>query len=213
MSRLVLCTCKSYCLEFNSETKSYEGEGHFIPKSTASNHQSDDQLFQTLDTFTANVAARVLRYSPPLYAAEEVTRPSTDDHSFVLEEEIFRRCTWTLGNHPLVFATYPSPGLEYRYPTAEEAHICNHGPYALLPGDAANVAYLENESRLCEILIELNRQHSMGRWELMATRVHEGLAIMRRHKQMEWNRQRTWSIARANGYAVVDTGKLPRTFP
>jgi len=213
MSRTVWCTCKSHCLLFNPETQSYEGEGQLIPKSTAANHQLDDRLSQTLDNFSANVAARILRHSPPPDAAEEVVHSPADDHNFVLEAEILQRCTWTLGDHPLVFAVDPPPSLEYRYPTVDEAHLCNHGLYALLPGNVANTVYLENESRLCEILTELNRRHPIGRQELMATKVHEGLMIMRRHKEMEWNRQRTWSIARSHGYSVVDTGELTQIFP
>lgn len=213
MSRLAWCTCKSHCLEFNLETQSYEGEGQLIPKSTASSHRVDDRLSQTLDNLTANVAARVLRYSPPPDASEEVVHSSADGHSFVLETEILRRCTWTLGDRSLVFAVDPFPSLEYQYPAADKTHVCNHGPYALLPGDIANVAYLENESRLCEILMELNRRHPIERWELMLAKVHEGLTIMRRHKEMEWNRQRTWSIARSHGYGVVDTSEPAHAFP
>jgi len=212
MSRLVWCTCRSHCLRFNPETQSYEGEGHLIPKSTAANHQLDDRLSQTLDNFAANVATQILGPSPPSDAAEEMTDSSTDDHNFVLETEILQRRTWTLGNQPLAFAIDPSPSLEYQYPAASEMHICNRGPYALLPENVANTAYLENESRLCEILVELDRRHPTDGRELMLTKVHEGLIAMRRHKEMEWNRQRTWSIARFHGYSVVVTGEPTRTY-
>ena len=212
MGRQVRCTCKSHCLRFNVETQSYEGEGQLIPKSTAANHQDDDRLSETLDNLTQNVAAHVLGHSSPSDAAEEVAHSSTDDHNFVLEAEILQRCAWTLGNHPLVFAADPSPSLAYQHPTSSEVHLCNHGPYALLPGNIANTVYLENESRLCEILVGLNRRHPVDRRESMLTKVHEGLIAMRRHKEMEWNRQRTWSIARSHGYSVIDTGEPTRTF-
>jgi hypothetical protein len=208
MSRLVHCTCKSYCLEFNPTTQSYEGEGHLIPKSTAANHQLDDTLSETLDNFTTNVAARVLRYSPPPNDAEEVEHLSKDDHTFVLQAEILRRCTWTLGSHSLVFAVDPSPSVDYQYPALDKTHVSNRGPHALLPENTANTVFLENESRLCEILMELNRAHSILGREFMLAKVHEGLATMRRHKEVEWNRQRTCSIARFHGYCVVDTSEL-----
>lgn len=140
MGRLVRCTCKSYCLDFNPETQSYQGEGHLIPKSTAANHQLDDRLSQTLDHITVTVAARVLS-SPTPDAAEEAAHLSTDDHNLALEMEILRRCTWTLGNHSLVFGVDPSLSLEYQYPAIDETHVCNRGPYALLPGNIANAAY------------------------------------------------------------------------
>lgn len=213
MSRLVWCTCKSYCLEFNPETRSYEGEGQLIPKSTAANHQLDDRLSQTLDDFAANVATQVLRYSPPLDAIEEEAPPPADDYGFVLEAEILQWCMWTSGNYSLVFAVDPSPSLEYQYPAANEIHVCNHGPYALLPRNITNTAYLENESRLCEILMELNlRRNPIKNWAWLLPKVHEGLTLMRRHKEMEWNRQRIWSIARFYGHSVVDTGELVCTF-
>ena len=212
MGRLIWCTCKTHCLRFNPETQSYEGEGQLIPKSTAANHQLDDRLSQTLDNLAENVAARVLGRSLPPDAAEEVAYSPTDDHNFALEAEILRRCTWTLGSNPLVFAVDPSPSLEYLHPAASEMHICNHGPYALLPGNRANTAYLENESRLCEILVGLNRRHPTDIQESMLTKVHKGLVSMRRHKEMEWNRQRTWLIARSHGYSVVNTGEPAHKF-
>ena len=216
MSRLVRCTCKSYCLEFNPETQSFEGEGHLIPKSTAANHRRDDQLPETLDDLAANVASRVLRCPAPPDESLEPP-PKTHAHAFALENEILRRCTRSFGNHPLVFAENPSPTVEYQYPAVDETYICNRGPHALLPGNIANTAFLENESRLCEILRELDKQHSIGGREFMLDKVQEGLVRMRRHKEMEWNRQRIVPLASTYGYGVVDTSELiqipPRMLP
>lgn len=144
MDRLVRCTRKSHCLRFNPERRSYEGEGQLIPKSTAAGHRLDDRLSQILNNVATTVATRILRRFLSPDAAEEAAHSPADDYSFVLEAEILRRCVWTLGNDSLVFAINPSPSLEYQYPAGNEVYICNRGPYALLPGNAANTAYLEN---------------------------------------------------------------------
>jgi len=220
MSRLVRCTCRSHCLIFNPQTQSYEGEGGLVPKSTASNHLQDDLRFQTLDAFTESVATRVLSYSPPTGFSNQYTpppgscnQPPPDDLYSVLEVETAYRCTWAPINHSLVFAADPSPTLPYRYPSILQLHTPNREPYALDPANPANAAYLENESRLCEILVTLGRGPvSEGRDRLTA-RVHEGFLAMELHKEKEWNRQRAGSIARDHGYSVVDTGPLVPCLP
>jgi hypothetical protein len=221
MSRLVRCTCRSYCLTFDPETQTYEGEGELVPHSTAANHRKDDLLSQTLDTFTENVATQVLSYSPPPELLNQhPPRPGFHDQNtppgshnqpppdiyFALQAETVYRCTWTPVNHSLVFAVGPSPALRYQYPSTSEICTPNREPYALHPRNVANEAYLENESRLCEILMALERRSVSDIRDRLLARVYEGLAMMERHKETEWNRQRAGSIARHHGYSVVDTG-------
>lgn len=194
-----------------------------IPKSTAANHWRDDLRFQNLDAFTEEVAKQVLNFSPPaefqnqhplppVFHDQQTPppgshrQPSSDDLYFVLEAETGYRCTWAPINHSLVFAMDPPPSLQYRRPSASEIHVPNREPYSLHPSNIANAAYLENESRLCEILVSLGRQPASDARDRLTARVHEGLAIMEHHKETEWNRQRTGSIARHHGYSVVDTG-------
>jgi len=213
MSRLVRCTCRSYCLTFNPETQSYEGEGALVSKSTATNHRQDDLRLPALDTFTENVAKQVLSYSPPIESLNQQSPPPgsydqfrPDDLYFMLEAEASYRCTWTPTNQSLVFAAGPSPTLQYRYPSTFETHTPNREPYMLDPGNIANRAYLENENRLCEILRVLGRQPVSDVRDRLLTRVYEGLAMMERHKEVEWNRRRVGSVARQHDYSVVDTG-------
>lgn len=223
MSRLARCTCRSHCLTFNPETQSYEGEGELIPKSTAANHRQDDLRTRTLDTFTENVATQVLSYSPPpefddAYPPHPGSNDQpplspgfhdqsrSDDLYFVLDVETVYRCTWAPVNHSLVFVVEPSPSLQYRHPLVSEIQTPNREPYALVPGDIANAAYLENESRLCEILAALRRQRACDFRDRLLARVYEGLVLMERHKQLEWNRQWAGSIARYHGHSVVNTG-------
>ena len=217
------CTCRSNCLTFNPETQSYEGNGGLVSKSTAANHRQDDLTFQALDAFTENVATQVLNYSPPAELRDQhPSRPGfddqyahtsavhdqnfSDDFVFTVETEIRYRCTWAPVNRSLVFATDPPPTLPYRYPSTSEILTPNRGPYALRPANPLNAPFLENESRLCEILVALGRRPASDARDRLVARVYEGLERMERHKEAEWNSQRAGSIARHHGHRVVDTG-------
>lgn len=227
MSRLVRCTCRSHCLAFSTESQSYEGEGALVSKSTAANHRRDDLRLQTLDTFTENVATCVLNSTLPAEPHDELhgqyphhpgsnvqeSRPlrfhvqaHSDDLYFMLEEETAHRCTWAPINHSLVFAVSPSPTLQYRRPQTSDAFTLNRELYPLDPEERSNTAYLENEGRLYEIVRVLQRQSASDTRNRLLARAYEALAMMERHKEMEWNRQRDGSIARRHGYRVVDTG-------
>lgn len=222
MSRTVRCTCRSYCLTFNPETQSYEGEGELVSKSTAANHRRDDLLSPALDTFTQDVAAQVLSYSPPPEfnnrnlpnlrgSHDRSTTPPEfhnplDDLYFVLETETTYRCAWAPINHSLVFASDPLPMLSYRRPSASEIRMPNREPYALHPQKPINTVYLENESRLCEILAALERRPVSDVRDRLVAKVCGGLTMMDRHKEAEWNRQRAGLIAHYHGHSIVDTG-------
>lgn len=212
MTNLVRCTCRSHCLTFNPATQSYEGEGGLVSKSTAANHRQDDFQFRTLDTFTESVATQVLNYSPPAGFHNQDTPPpgshdqlSLDSLYFVLEMEVASRCGWAPINHSLVFAT-ASPTLQYQHPSIPQLPTPNREPYALDPMNPMNSPYLENESRLCEILVTLERRPVSDVRDRLISRVHEGILAMEHHKEKEWNRQRAGLIARSHGYSVVDTG-------
>lgn len=209
MGRLVRCTCKTYCLKFDHETQSYQGDGCLVPSSTAQRHQFDDRVAKQIDETTRTVASQVLGLDPPIDIVEEVPHVVSQRETFHLETELANRCSWTPIDQPLVFAITPDPSFEYQYPPPSEGHLPNRGAHALHPGDLANRQFLENESRLCEILINLRRRPLLGDAEIiLEDRVHEGLFRMHRHKKAEWDRQRTWSLARSNDYPVVESGAL-----
>ena len=210
MAGLVRCTCKSHCRPFNPDTLSFEGDGELVTKSTAYNHRLDDQTAPSLDSFAGNVAARILKSSPPTELLEPDTIADLPNEEVVLETELMYRCSWTPTDQPLVFVSVPTPDCQYQHPSPNELHLCNRGSYALAPGNRANEAYLENESRLCEILLSLRKLPFTGEArERLESKIHDGLLRMRRHKEVEWNRQRTYSIARQHGFTVVDTSMSP----
>ena len=209
MSRLVRCTCKTHCLEFDGETQSYRGGGVLISSSTAQRHRFDDLLNEQIDKTARTVASQILGHEPPAELVDGISHGVTQYNTFHLETEVGSRCSWTPSDPPLVFAVIPEPNLEYQYPPPLEAHLPNRGAHALHPEDRANRHFLENESRLCEILIDLRQRPLSGDVEaVLADRIYEGLLRMRRHKEVEWNRQRTLTVARSRGIAVVDSGTL-----
>lgn len=209
MGRFVRCTCKTYCLEFDPETQSYQGPGVMIPSSTAHRHRFDDLLAEQIDNTAGTVASQILNHDPPTDLIEDVSGGVAQYETFHLETEVASRSSWTPSDQPLVFVITPDSTLEYQYPPPSETHLPNHGTYALHPDDRANSIFLENESRLCELLINLRRRPLSGDAEMVfEDRIQEGLLRMRRHKKAEWDRQRLWSIARLYGFTVVDSGML-----
>ena len=206
MGRQVLCTCKSHCLHFNRETLSYEGPGVLVPKTTADRHRLADLSAEELDRTAATSAACILRQVPPTDPVERGSRSSPRRETFHLEMEIASRSIWTPSGRPFVFAITPTEQLEYRHPDPSEARLPNRGTHALLPGDRANREFVENESRLCKILNNLE-QYPLGDTEIvLQDKVYEGILRMRRYKETEWNRQRNLSIIRSHGCAVIDSG-------
>ena len=87
MKKLVRCACKSHCRPFNTESHSFEGDGEWIPKSTAHNHRIDDQMAESLDIFAENVTARVLG-SPPQELPEPDPMEDPQDEEVVLKMEL-----------------------------------------------------------------------------------------------------------------------------
>ena len=130
----------------------------------------------------------------------------SDNLYFILDVETIYRCMWAPVNHSLVFVVEPSPSLQYRHPLVSKIQTPNREPYALVPGDITNAAYLENESRLCKILAALRWQCACDFRDCLLARVYKGLVLMECHKQLEWNHQWAGSIARYHGHSVVNTG-------
>jgi len=211
MGRQVLCTCKSYCLRFNQETMSYEGPGILVPKTTADRHRLADLSTRELDKTASTSAARILGQPPPtnpppMDLVEGSSRDVPQHETFHLEMEVASRCMWTPSGRPFVFVVTPTEQLEYQHPDLSRGHLPNHGPYSLVPGDKANREFLENESRLCEILYHLEQYLLRDAEIVLQDKAYEGLHRMQRYKEAEWNRQRKLSIIRSLGCAVVDSG-------
>lgn len=223
--RWTMCRCKTYCTVYNSQTGRYEGSGVRISSATARRHLQEDARVDTLDDLSGNAAFRAIDdpilptitptghtsyFHPDSTTPGFRSYPRTQSHEdlFTLESEVWDRISWTPADTRLVFAEKPGPWQEFVYPRYSEVDLSNHGPHVLDPTDRANTAYMENERRLCEILVQVRELDPMDdARERLEDKVLEGLCTMRQHKEKEWNRQRLSSIASYKGYAVVDSGK------
>ena len=213
----VLCTCKSHCTTYNHETGTYDG-GQFVNRTAAFRHRLDDNRSATLDDFTSNVASSILNDAPGLRFIRDsnaVVSPSPlqaaalPGEVITLEGEIRDRISWTATGRPLAFATDPIPDLDFENPLTSSHYIPNAGPHVLHPSIPKNTAFIENESRLYEILGSLKTDILAVDQEVLddlSDKVTTGLHRMMEHKKCEWERQRAKTRAIAKGYAVVNTG-------
>lgn len=200
-----ICRCRSYCTRYDPSTDTYVGPGLSIPFKTARRHALKDQQGEILGNFVGRLEPPET-VSPVDIGSLDVEEPSQDELS-TLEAEITGRTAWAPTDRPLVFFTEPGPSQEFALPKPTELHLSNHGPHALDPTKHVNTAYIENEMRLCEILVNLRELRGSG--VLLASlerKVLEGLARMWKHKEAEWKRRRYRSVAIHHGIPVIDTG-------
>jgi hypothetical protein len=213
----VFCTCKSHCTTYNHDTKAYDG-GQVINKSTAYRHRMDDNRSVTLDRFARHVASSILNETPGL----GIIRPSNGVPIFspldatalpgevmTLEGEIRDRISWMATSTHLVFAIDPVPDLDFENPLNSSQFIPNNGTHLLNPSNPINIPFIENESRLYEILGNLRTGTLPIDQEVLEDLVDMvtiGLGRMMEHKGSEWERQRGRTRAIARGYDVVNTG-------
>ena len=223
MAKWTTCRCRTHCTSFNSQTGRYEGPGVFLPTSTARRHAQEDARIKTRDNLAENTASRVFddlpiptgRASHPHTYPAASTIASSGYHNdlfyvelFTLESEIGDRISWAPADKRLVFSEKPGLLQEFVRPNYSELHLSNYGPHALDPSNRTNTAYIENERRLCELLVHTRELDPMDdSRERLEDKAMEGLRAMQKHKEQEWNRQRLSSIATHHGYAVVDSGE------
>lgn len=214
----IFCTCKSHCTTYNHATRSYYG-GQFVNRTTAFRHRLDDNRSATLDSFTHRIASSILNEAPGLgfiHPSDDTLDPSSQIPAFpaeviTIEGEIRDRIPWMATTRPIVFAIDPVPDLEFENPLASPHYIPNHGPHALHPSNPNNIAFIENESRLYEILGNLGAGILAVDQEALddlIDKVSTGLNRMMEHKRCEWERQRSRARAIAEGYSVVNTGTI-----
>ena len=97
-----------------------------------------------------------------------------------------------------------------QYSSFSKVHLVSYGPHPLDPTKRSNSLYLENESRLCEILSRLRALTSEGNEVIrVEDKVYEGLRCMRRHREMERNRQSRCSILLQHAHVVDSTMSTP----
>jgi hypothetical protein len=216
----VLCTCKSYCTTYDRETRTHIG-GQLINRSTAHRHRLDDNRSPALDGFANHVASSVLDDTSGLRplrncgvaaSVSVLQRTVLPGELITIEGEVRDRISWTPTRKPLRFAVDPVPDLDFESPLASIDYIPNSGQHTLLPSDPRNIAFIENENRLYEIVghlkyIALSSHEDLeDLLEDLIDKATAGLRRMMEHKKTEWERQRMKIQAIENGFIVVNTG-------
>lgn len=203
-----LCRCRSHCTRYDPTADTYVGPGIFIPYKTARRHALEDQRAEALGNFAGRVPPPASNppLSPSNAGTPDIGELSQEELS-TLEAEATGRAAWTPADYPLVFLKNPGHLQEFILPEPSEVHLSNYGPHALEPTHYANTAFIENEMRLCEILVRLRELEGSGvPLGYLEEKVWEGLTRMWKHKEAEWRRSRYRSVAIHHGFSVVDTG-------
>ena len=213
----VFCTCKSHCTAYNRETAARDG-GEWVSRTTASRHRMDDNRSPNLDGFASHITSSILNETPGLEFMRtntEATGPSPlqiaaiPGEVITIEGEIRDRISWTPTAKPLVFAIDPVPDCDFEDPLISPHYIPNDGPHVLQPMNPNNIAFIENEGRLYEILGNLRADLLGVDQEVLddlVDKVTAGLRRMMEHKRCEWERQRSKTQAIRKGHAVINTG-------
>ena len=213
MSPYVLCTCRSHCSTHDPQTGEYHG-GQLVNRNTAYLHRKDDSRSPNLNKFSTHIASSILEGSYPLGLPHNVRESSPlgletqPQELLTLEQEIRDRISWSPTRRPLVFANSPIPDTMFENPLLSPDYVPNAGTCALLPSHPYNLSFIENENRLYEIRVQLERfRTAQETCEQLSDHVNVGLQRMMEHKKDEWDRQGLKSRAIASGLVVVNTGK------
>jgi len=132
---------------------------------------------------------------------------TTPQELLTIEREIRCRIPWAPTNWALIFVADPVPDQDFEDPLSGPNYIPNHGPHALKPSHQRNLAFIENENRLLEVVLHLNSltYHPEQR-EALTDMAIGGLQEMMHHKRREWDRQRKNITVVGKGFVVVHTG-------
>ena len=209
------CKCRTHCSRYNAETKTFTG-GQLVNRSTAFQHRKDDTRSRGLGNFATRVASTILDDGSSLGLSHQRGDLSTlsplatetlPHELLTIEREVNGRVTWAPTIWALVFAADPVPDQDFEDPLSAPNYTPNSGPHALRLSHQRNLAFIENESRLFEIIHHLSSLtgHS-EQCEVLTDMAFAGLQKMIQHKRHEWNRQRKTMTVIENGYTIVHTG-------
>ena len=215
MPATVLCTCRSHCSRHDARTNSYTG-GQLVSKATRFQHRIDDTRLGDLDDFATRVASTILDENSRLGlwrgignspTLSPLSRAVLSQELLTIETEVRGRITWAPTNTTLVFVSGTVPDHDFENPLLAANYVPNHGPHALNESHQRNLAFIENENRLFEIILHLSTlTHQPDQRDTLKEMATHGLEVMMRKKKHEWDRQRVETAAIENGFAVVRTG-------
>ena len=183
-SRQVLCRCQTHCTTRNLATGLYEGEGHFISRSTRDSHVRDDQLGHAIAS--AGIPANTSDNWLSLYHAEV---------------EILRTFPVVSRRIPLVFCNNPALTGTFVSTSDHEIMTPNRGMHKLT-NDPVNRAFLQIEARYCQLGDLVEQMDATDERIHFRDILYSELRRLEREKQVQWNEQRS-----VVGRCYVNTGK------
>ena len=209
------CTCRTHCSEYDAETDTFTG-GQLVNRSTAFQHRKDDTRSTGLGNFATRVASTILDEGSrlglscqhgSLSTLSPLATEALPHELLTIEREVDGRVTWAPNVRALVFAVDPVPDQDFEDPLSAPNYTPNSGPHALHSFHQRNLAFIENENRLFEIIHHLSSLPGhLEQREVLTDMVVAGLQKMIHHKRCEWDRQRKATRVTENGHVVVHTG-------
>lgn len=207
--KTVLCKCRR-CGTFNPLTNLYEG-GKMISRSSRDNHVRDDKLQNAMRASTfpdghQNNGSASQQNTPPDHTQSDSARRETWINLIEREVQWYSELPVTSPTVPLVFLHDPALNGEYSWPSDEELFRANYGLHALKVKPRANAAFLETESRFCELITTLRAgpQTDLAVSALI-DRLYDELGRLCYEKELQWAQQRSHLTP---GPPLVNTGKL-----
>ena len=190
--------------------------GQLVNRATKFQHRKDDSRSKDLDNFAMNVASTILDEGSHLglscslgdsLTLSPLSRETLPQELLTIETEVRGRITWALTNQTLVFVSDPVPDQDFKDPLLLPNYIPHDGLHALSESHQRNLAFIENENWLSEIILHLDTFTDYPEQRnALAEMAITGLQEMMRHKKHEWDQQKMEATAIDDGFIVVRTG-------
>lgn len=202
---LVLCRCKTRCLEFNPETGRYEGNGKKVTPKIKAVHSRDERLVALLQNGVQANDENMDRHLPPM---DDISDESLLENDSVNQRkwqelitahlDVLDEMASPVGNNDLKFVNDPAihgPFI-YEYSLEEEADgrdpssLPNTGPHALDNTAPCNQAYLEREKTLWELGRTLESFEPTVETLVLQERVNRSQCELEMQKALQWETAR-----------------------
>ena len=187
--RRVLCTCRSYCTTYNTETGTYEGSGFFLPVTTKWNHAQADKLERREQKLRASEHSCT--------STSNLTGPGslgggTDSTIALIKEEIqwLSRLPFTQLGTLLHFIHDPIHHGDFNWPSEEDMAVPNRGLYALSGELRCNSAFILAEHRCCLLLWRVRTElKSSAVTDDLIDLIFDELSRLNRRKKADWTQR------------------------
>ena len=124
------------------------------------------------------------------HSITERSKSFASDSILAIETEIVDQAQYVDLQGPLAFVHYPLAHMVSHPFLPEDDCITdiNTGRYALQPRHPSNQRYLKNESRLCEMLMQVQRVEGDGEQKVkLENQIYRELKRVRKWKAYEWS--------------------------